>query len=275
MMHFGKGNSLFIDYLKILGVEPTEPSLDLLKQLTSGHLRHIPFENISKIYYKLKYGLRDIPDFELYINGIKNNNFGGTCYSNNYYFNLLLKYLGFDAILCGADMKNPDVHFVNIITIKNREYIVDVGYAAPFFEPVPRNISTEYIVSMGNDKYVFHPPDDNDKTRMHFYRNGELKHGYTVKPKSRMLMEFGNVIDDSFNDKATFMNSLLIVLFGKDSSSVIHNYSVIEYKDNKYEKRNCSDKILLSNEIEKLFGIPKEIAKDAVNHLTFEGDAWS
>jgi arylamine N-acetyltransferase len=63
----------------------------------------IPFENISKIYYKHKFGMTYMPDINLYLNGFEKNNFGGTCYSNNYYLYLLLSYLGSDAKLCGVE----------------------------------------------------------------------------------------------------------------------------------------------------------------------------
>ncbi len=32
------------------------------------------------------------------------------------HLNQLLSHLGFDVMLCGADMKNPDVHLINIVT---------------------------------------------------------------------------------------------------------------------------------------------------------------
>jgi hypothetical protein len=39
-------------YLTILGVVQREPSLEALRELLAVHLTRIPFENISKLYYR-------------------------------------------------------------------------------------------------------------------------------------------------------------------------------------------------------------------------------
>ena len=104
---------LFDKYLGLLGVEVSSPSFDFLCKIVRAHLLKVPFENISKLLYK-KQRMDDIPDLHTYLNGIEKYNFGGTCYANNYYLNLLFNHLGFDVKLCGTDMKNPDVHIINM-----------------------------------------------------------------------------------------------------------------------------------------------------------------
>ena len=172
-------------------------------------------------------------------------------------------------------MKAQDVHIVSIVTIENQEFIVDVGYAAPFLEPLPRNLSTEYKISFGNDKYILLPKDNNGFSRLKFYRNGVLKHSYVVKPSSRLISEFNCVIKASLDETATFMNSILLVLFGKNSSKIIHNFSVIEFKNNNYEKRILSDENELIKEIENKFRIPKEISKESLSQVSNYNDAWN
>ncbi|MEN8194382.1 MAG: arylamine N-acetyltransferase, partial [Bacteroidota bacterium] len=240
-----------------------------------SHLRYVPFENVSKLYYKKKYELYDIPNFEMYIEGIRKYNFGGKCYSNNYYFNQLLKYLGYDVILCGADMSKPDVHIVSIVKLENQEFIVDVGYAAPFLEPLPRDISSEYQISFGKDKYLLLPKDINGFSELKFYRDDSFKHSYTVKPYSKLISEFESVIKDSFSTTATFMNSILLVLFRKNYSKVIHNFSFIEFSDNNYTKRNLANRKELAEEIEKEFGISAEIVVESLNQVITFNDAWN
>lgn len=207
MQSLDSDSSLFKEYLRVLNVSIKKPNLAALKELIRSHLQHIPFENISKLYYKKKFKLCYMPGFELYIEGIRKYNFGGTCYSNNFYFNQLLRYLGYNVVLCGADMKAPDVHLASIVTIEGQEFIADVGYAAPFLEPLPRNLSSDYQITFGNDKYILLPKDSNGFSQLKFYRNGALKHSYTVKPSSRLISEFDCVIKASFDETATFMNS--------------------------------------------------------------------
>ncbi|MCW8803806.1 MAG: arylamine N-acetyltransferase [Ignavibacteriaceae bacterium] len=109
-------------------------------------------------------------------------NFGGTCYSNNYYTNLLLNHLGFNVKLCGADMKNPNVHLISIVTIDKQEDIIDCGYAAPFFDPQPRDLATEQIINYAKEKYIIKPQDELGRTTVEQYYDSKLQHWYTAKP---------------------------------------------------------------------------------------------
>ena len=90
-------DELFARYLSALGVRAREPGIDALEELVAAHLTGVPFENISKLYYKKHRGLRGLPGLDLYLDGIERHHFGGTCYANNHYLNLLLQYLGYDA----------------------------------------------------------------------------------------------------------------------------------------------------------------------------------
>jgi len=210
---------LFNRYLDILDIIRREPSVNALYELVKAHLTKIPFENISKLLYK-KQGLKTIPDLSLYLDGVEKNNFGGTCYSNNYYLYLLLKHLGYDVKLCGADMNNPDVHIINIVNVEGREFIVDGGYAAPFIKPLPRDLKENYVISFGNEIYILKPKDDSGCSKLEQYYKGELKHGYTAKPQPRKIEEFRKIIEDSYRNDATFMNAILITRFFESGSIV-------------------------------------------------------
>jgi len=61
---------LFNKYLKLLEVENSEPSFELLGKIVKAHLIKVPFENISKLLYK-KQGMNYIPDLPAYLNGIE------------------------------------------------------------------------------------------------------------------------------------------------------------------------------------------------------------
>jgi len=267
--------SQYEEFLKILKIQQRDPSLDALTQIINAFLTKIPFENISKIYYMKKYGLSNIPNFDLYIRGISIQNFGGTCYSNNFYMNKLLKYLGYEVRLCGADMTNPDVHIVNIVCIENREYLVDVGYAAPFFEPLPLDLNREYKITFGADEYVLFPRSSNGYSELKMFRNGIIKHGYLVKPQARSISEFDTVIKDSFRKSATFLNAILLVRFGCQSSIRIHNFSLIEYNVQNFNYTEIESIEELINKIFKYFAIPKEIIQETFDFIANFEDAWN
>ena len=118
---------LFEKYLALLGLKISNPTMEFLTTIVKAHLTRIPFENISKLLLK-KRGLNYIPNLSEYLEGIETHHFGGTCYANNYYLFLLLEGLGYDVKLCGADMKNPDVHLISIVTIDRKGFLVDCGY---------------------------------------------------------------------------------------------------------------------------------------------------
>jgi len=262
-------------YLNLLGVRRRKPSIDALRELVQAHLSQVPFENISKIYYKKHRGLRGLPSLELFLDGIERFHFGGTCYTNNFYLYQLLANLGYQAKLCGADMSNPDVHLVSMVTVEKREYLVDVGYAAPLLIPLPRDLATDYTIVLGRDRYVLKPQDVRGCSRMELYRDGNLKHGYLAKPKSRQIQEFEHVIVDSYQDDATFMNALLVARFYPNRSLVIHNLTVIESQGTVSSIRTLANHDELAQVIVEGFGIPREFTIDAMNELGQLEDAWS
>lgn len=256
---------LFDKYLELLGVKKSQPDFNLLKKIVRSHLINIPFENISKLLYK-KQGMSYIPDLSRYLDGIKNYNFGGTCYVNNYYLYLLLKDLGYYIKLCGADMKKPDVHIFSIVAIDNNEYIIDCGYAAPFFEPLPRDLNNDFIISFGHEKYLIKPKDESERTTVEQYYKNDLQHWYIANPKPRKIEEFDKVIKESYADDAVFMNAIRITRFLENGSLVLKNLSLTETVN----QQSSTIKILLKDIpsiIQEKFGLPMDVVENAVGHF--------
>jgi len=261
-------------YLTILGVSRRDPSLEALSEIIQAHLYRIPFENISKLYYKKHCGLREIPCLDAYLEGIERFQFGGTCYSNNYYLYQLLEQLGYEIRLCGADMSNPDVHLVSIVSLSGREYLVDVGYAAPFWVPMPRDLETDYTISLGNERYVLKPQDKEGGSRMELYRDGSLEHGYLAKCRARQFREFEKPIADSFREDQTFMNALLVARFSPQSSLVIRNLTVTEYGPNSITSRDLGSLDDAARSISDGFAIPRAVVKEAMAELGTLRSTW-
>lgn len=265
-------NFLFEKYLKLLDVDLREAGFKLLKKIVKAHLIKVPFENISKLLYK-KQGMNYIPYLSTYLNGIEKYSFGGTCYSNNYYLYSLLKHLGYSVKLCGADMKNPDVHLISIVSIDDREYIVDGGYAAPFFDPLPRDLAGDYIINYAKEKYIIKQQDELKRTTVEQYYDGKLQHWYTAKPRSRKIEEFQKVIEGSYSNNAVFMNAIRITKYTEVGSLVLKNLYLTETVDN----RISTEKFTL-NEIptvvEENFGIPSSVVKEAFGSIKVLKDIY-
>jgi arylamine N-acetyltransferase len=220
-------------------------------------------------------GLIDIPDIELFIDGNERFGFGGTCYSMNYYSYQLLANLGYKVTLCGADMSNPDVHMVSMVELEDRQFLVDVGYAAPFVTPLPRDLASDYVICSGRDQYVLKPQDAMGRSQMELYRDGKLKHGYLAKPAPREIGHFEPAIVDSYRNEATFMNAILLARFFPERSIVIHNLTVIESEGAAWSIQTVANREELVQFITEGFGIPAKITREALDGLELSGDAWN
>ena len=262
-------------YLGLLGIRQQKPGIAALHELVQAHMCRVPYENISKLYFRKNHGQRTMPDLELFLDGIERFNFGGTCYANNYYFYQLLANLGYRAVLCGAEMSAPDVHLVSIIDLENHQYMVDMGYAAPFLAPLPRDLETDHVVELGNDRYVLKPRDTTGRSRLEFYRDGKLKHGYIANPAPKQIADFEQVIVDSYDDEATFMNAILLARFSPDRSIVIHNLSARETRGSKSSVRALANRGELVQFISERFGIDPRFSSDAVNDLGELENVWN
>jgi len=269
--------ALFDRYLDILGVEPGSPNSGLLTELVSAQLVAAPFENISKLHRLRTTGSTTIPDLEEYLDGIENWRLGGTCYANNHHFFALIEWLGFPVSLCGADMSEADVHMVSMVNLGGREFMIDVGYAAPFYKPIPRDLDKAHIIDFGRCRYVFHPQDEQRRSRLELFRDGVSIHGYLAKPEPRPLTHFDQAVADSFRPDSTFMNALVIERFTPDGGSTrIHNLSLIETPaDGPSVTTKLADRDHLIGGIEDRFGVPSEVVRTAVEGVDLEADIYN
>lgn len=258
-------NKQFERYLDILGVKKNKPSYEYLCELVKAHLLRIPFENLSKLIYK-KAGMDHLPGLEIFLDGVEKHNLGGTCYTNNYHLFGLIEHLGFDVKLCGADMKYPDVHLISMVKIKKKEFIVDGGYAAPFFDPLPRFLKQDHTITFGAEKFIVKPKDKDGYTRLDQYYNEEHKHWYVAKPEPRTIDDFSDVIKDSYSDAALFMNIIRITRFTENGSFVLRNRNLVKTEG---EKTTTSDipRDELPLTIENKFLIPSSITEEAIEYL--------
>jgi arylamine N-acetyltransferase len=265
---------VFERYLEILGVEAAPPSLGHLGRLTTAQLQRVPFENISKLYLKRTQGATFVPPLEEYLDGIEQHHFGGTCYANNPYFFQLLEHLGYEVTLCGADMSDPDCHIVSFVELAGRQYLVDVGYGGPFFEPIPRDLNEPYEILFGACGYVLEPQDGDGRSRLKMFRDHKLTHGYLAKPKPRQIPFFEEIIRDSYRDAATFMNTVVVERFFPGRSVRIHNLSLTESTPTTSRSTPLADHEEVARAIELHCGISADLVRVAIKGVALEGDIY-
>ena len=110
-------------------------SIDFLDRLQEAYLRHVPFENVTKV---IKAGRSSSPEsavrgpVEFWKDHLRWKS-GGTCFAATAAYQFLLRYLGFSSklLFCRLPAENPQAHTALWVTLGGRDLLVDVGYALP------------------------------------------------------------------------------------------------------------------------------------------------
>ncbi len=262
-------------YLRALGLERRDPDRAFLDDIVRAQLERVPFENVSKLYRLATAGLRDVPAFDVHLDGIVRLHAGGTCYANNFHLWRLLLSLGFAARLCAADMRSPDVHAAIVVGVDGAGLLVDAGYGAPFVRPMPLDGPGDVVVRNGRDRYIVRPRDAAGRTRLDLFRNGVLRHGYTLKPAARVPGDFAAAVADSFRPDATFMNAVLVTRATRTGSTAICNLTVLRSSPDATRTERLAGRDALIDAIRAGFGIPAEITRRAISGVQLSADPYA
>ncbi len=254
-------------YLSLLGVPREAPALPALARLVAAHLARIPFENVSKLIRHARGEPATLDELDEFLDRIERSNLGGTCYACASHFNALLDGLGYDARLCGAAMDQPDVHAVNVIAVDGHEYLVDVGFAAPFFTPLPLDEQDPVVVPLGRESYVLQPRSAEGNNRLDHLEDGAVIHGYTLDRTPREPAHFRAVIADSFRSDSTFLNRLRIVRHTPERSISLRNFTITVTEGDTIRTRTLPGPEALADVVEVLLGIPASTAREALAAL--------
>lgn len=132
-MTTGSRDELFRRYLGILGWVG-DPGLH---ELVSSHLIKVPFENVSLLCAADPASAGTLPSIEVFLDRIAEQDLGGTGFPIALHFAELLRFLDYDVELMAADVGGvPRSHAVLRVKVEDTTYLIDVGYAAPFYLPI-------------------------------------------------------------------------------------------------------------------------------------------
>ncbi len=204
-------------YLRLLGFHSVPVGLAGLRSLVRAHILRVPFENVSKLILFQREGSGRVTMLPGFLDGIEHHDLGGTCYTSNPYFFELLRTIGYDADLLAADMTNPDVHTSIRVRLDSREYHIDVGYGAPFFEPMPLG-QLPHEISNGRFRYILDHASEPGRYEMAHWLESERIHRYIVHGPPRQFDYFRPTIEESYQPGKTFMTWLRIARFFPDHS---------------------------------------------------------
>jgi arylamine N-acetyltransferase len=223
----------------------------------------VPFENISKLLLYDREGAGRVTTLPEFLDGIEFSDLGGTCYTNNPFLTDLLRELGYDAVLLGADMSRPNVHTCIRVRIDGVAYHVDVGFAAPFREPI-RLDQLPVQVEEGINRYVLDTDAENDGFHMSMFSRAEYCLGYVVHDPPRPREFFDQVVLNSYALSSTFMKCLRVSrvfdgysldLIGRDLHRHEAGRSTVTHLENMFELRAA---------IQKQLGMPRCPVESAI-----------
>lgn len=204
-------------YLRLLGFVSPPTGLDGLHALVREHLFRVPFENVSKLLLFRREGSGRVTTLPEFLDGIEELDLGGTCYTNNPYLSQLLRVIGYDADLLGADMMNPDVHTSIRVRLNGAEYHIDVGFGSPFSYPIPL-AELPHEIQSGSMRYVFDRGPRSGSYQLGLWKGGERIQHYVVHGPARDFCYFHRTVEESYLPGKTFMTWLRIARFFEDYS---------------------------------------------------------
>lgn len=258
------------DYLEYIEVPLKEASLEYLTELTTSHLSHIPFENISTFlqfedYHHDNYLANDP---EKFVRQLYTQNTGGTCYVLNSSFNELLKVLGFKSrytVLGGQ-------HLALLVKIpgSEEEVYVDVGNGSPFFEPVHLETDPENVSKFGNIEVELRPEDGDGKYKYCRYANGKPMIWDFDTKESYHFEDLQPLIKEYFRPNGVFTSSLKCQIWQLDqnrSLSLVNNILNIQYRTGETEKYILESIEEIREIIEDEFQLPKIPVEEAIDVL--------
>ena len=120
---------LIQQYLDKMDFIPKNVNLDSLNTLIKKHIQLFAFSSINVLLDK-ELSLEKTSLFKRVIS----EETGGYCFEHNKIFNLVLNELGYEVrtlmarIVLGTNLNNSRTHRINIVTIDNQDYLVDVGF---------------------------------------------------------------------------------------------------------------------------------------------------
>jgi N-hydroxyarylamine O-acetyltransferase len=254
----------FRRYLMLLQADEEPPGLDYLRRLVHAQICRVPFENVSKVLLFGREGSGRPATIDEYLDGIEHFDLGGTCYSANPFFAELLRAVGFDAGLFGADMSTPNVHTVIRVRIAGRAYHVDAGYGGPFREPLCLE-DLPHEICEGELRYRVE--GGGQEVAVSVYSGGERTQGYRAHEPPRAFDFFRQIILDSFLPGKTFMTHLRIVRIFARHSAELFDQTLTVHREGSSRTQELGSMAELRRAVEDDLAMPRCPVDEAIEVL--------
>ena len=248
-------------------MEGLPSGFDGLRAVVRAHLLRVPFENVSKLLLFDREGQGRFFTLPEFVDGIEHQDLGGTCYGANPFLGDLLRALGYEADLHGANMpRGHNVHTWLRVRIDSRAYHVDVGYGGPFREPISLD-RLPFEIAEGENRYLFAREPQGEGYEMAVFSRGERVHGYIVHGPPRPLDFFTPAMQNSFRSDAAFLNCLRICRFFDDHSVTLLNSELTINHGTAAERRQLNSLAEVEAALAAEFEMPRCPARAAIETM--------
>jgi len=230
------------------------PTSEVLSKLQLAHLMSVPFENLD-IHNKIEIDLKNLFD------KIVTRKRGGFCYELNGLFFELLKEIGFTVKLISArvyDKKkeySPEFdHMAIVASIKNDNYLVDVGFGEFAFSPIKIELNKDTIDSRGIFRIdIF---DENYMTVKKKNAEGKFIPEYIFSVKERQLEEFyARCYYHQTSSESHFTQNRICSLPTKDGRITLTGNTLKITENGKVNERHLNNEEEVQQELRNYFGI--------------------
>lgn len=213
-----------------------------------------------------------LPPIEEFLRGIGEQDLGGTCYAIATHFAALLEFLDYDVELIAADIGGvPRSHAVCRVRLDDQVHLVDVGYGAPFYEPIALDALPQQIphgdLSYTLDRHASHP----EAVEVVTLRGGARAHSYVAKPPVVAPDDFGPALDRTYAPDAHFMRRLRITRFFASRVLEVDNNRLITTHHNITTVTPIRDLDELEAIVHEALQLPRMPVREAVDALKARG----
>jgi arylamine N-acetyltransferase len=251
-------------YLRLLGIETVPSGIEGLRNIVRRHVASVPFENLSKLVLLGREGTGRFLSLTEFLDGIEHYDFGGTCYAANPHLASLLRALGYQVDLLGADMMTRlNVHTCLRVYIDSVAYHVDVGYGGPFREPI-RLDRLPFEIVEGEYRYVLDHADGEHRYEMGVLLGTEHVHGYAVRDDQRTHDFFTPAMQASFQPGATFLNCVRICRFFEHHSVTLLDRTLSIYRGAETTNRELTTRSEWTSAIANELAMPRALWEEAL-----------
>jgi N-hydroxyarylamine O-acetyltransferase len=231
-------------YLTMLGLEHPEPNLDALTRLTRAHVERMLFGSLTSLFRRHEHPVGPVPPLDpaALLDAWQSGTGTGVCFEAAEMVSRLLDSLGYRVQITLATVGHgwAGGHQGVVVHLDGRQYLVDVGNGAPYFEPIPLDGPVEvWHVGLG---YRFRPGDDADHWIQERCIDGTWTHfcTYDLQPATPEAQEAGYQRHHTPGE-SWVVGSILVVRCAPDAVTVLRDNALTRYTADGKENRTIVD----------------------------------